>query len=318
MAGFLIFLKIFVTIGFAAAADLSVPMFDFVDQLNRMNKTRCDHCPYQEQSKLQVIKGKPAQTFWMWLKGEEFFKPVVKVEFPTGSCSASFVGPGVLVTAFHCIKKMDGLRFRADGPCNEVSGLTELQVNETHFATQKVYSVSGDNDVLVIYLSGSPPPSEHYVISKERVPHRSKVYFAGFSSVDEVELDPAKNSIVVTGEIVQGNKKKRWGSGTISGMSASDYTPKYFLEFVMTAPADEKTDGTYGISYGDSGGPLLHNEKLVGVCASHGVESPSMTRVILKSDGIIKRDGYADLTGGRPRKCLLHLEKSGIPIRIEK
>jgi hypothetical protein len=270
------------------------------ESLARFNQKRIN-CPPQ------IINGISA----VGSNGEEYFKPVVEIAIMDHVCTASYVGPGVLITAAHCLPPLIITRMKRNKEFKTV-GRYDIEVSGKTLSARAIFipidysrlQKRSVHDIAVIYLDKIQPPGQHYEISLKNTPDGSDVQIVGYSNIIEVQgtsADEAVHSINPLG--------KRWGITTVRSHDDSTITTLSRLRERKIFTYSYVDGSKAGIARGDSGGPMLSQNRIIAITRGFSLtEKPNLQ----------KEDVFIDLSAERSRKFLQSLKNAGVPIAIEK
>ncbi len=230
-----------------------------------------------------------------------------------GDCTASYVGPGVLLTELHCVQserfgapiQRDGYWVRAansikvDGqalPVRLIYSRGKYTAN-SDMVKNEVYNV----DLAVIELA-SVPNEEHLTISTDPIKVGSPISFVGFSPVLAMYKFSGEESAFYKSHfpIEFGAVEKKVGYNNIFKRDNE------YLHILGKIKSETNDGSEASTGEGDSGGPMLFENKVVGV-VSGGSYSPVAEKIGSK---------FVDLSYPECQELFKALQKVGVPISI--
>jgi hypothetical protein len=249
--------------------------------------------------------------------GEEYFKPVVEIGH--NNCTGTMVGPNVILTAAHCILVVAKDHVIPFGPYFAVPpGFVML--NRKEVPIKGIFVMATElkigTDLAVIWAEGEMLPKEYYTVSFEPVPVGAEVTFAGYSRVERFKPGWIHDQNI-TPKIGKPSGK-RWGQNYVINFHPLLIAIESPLrddgsKFLSTG---KPTGKNAGVAHGDSGGPLIYNNQIVGVTDAIAVGKGVQRNLFGVATS--KYDVFTALAGGEARTFLDALEFAGVPIQFSK
>lgn len=196
-----------------------------------------------DQAELKIDKGSYI-TFWSHHKA----RPVIELL----GCTGTIVSTDTVITAAHCMAAVTDSRFGKDNiyfsACIETKEYRDQCTNQIHIPEEFFIRDAKGVDTrkrdfrydVAVLVFPSKPFKRYFSLGEESVVKGADILMVGYS---EKEMTEKRSG------------HKRWGKNTVAQIDTQENT-------ILS-----DTNGGVAISPGDSGGPLLHNCRLVGVAS---------------------------------------------------
>lgn len=189
-------------------------------------------CGMEEESDLDIVGGSPAYRSWfgMMLENGKFF------------CGSTLIHKKWALTARHCVQGVKPNSLSIKFGAYETKGNNGGKPFKTVKVT-KIIKASDGSDVALLKLGGEVKFNPRSLLDYSRVPDRAKMYVFGFGATGQGK--PVSKTLL--GAMVMADKK--------CGKYSSINHKKEFCA----------GHGKYDSCNGDSGGPIVYKDRLVGV-----------------------------------------------------